>query len=333
MVPMLRADGNRRPTPTIYDIARLAGVSPSTVSRALNQPGRISEDTAQRIRDAATRLGYRSNPAARALPTGRTGTLGLILSDITNPVYFDLLRGAERVCAAEGLTLVFAESQESPDLEDSTAERLLPAVDGLVLVASRLPDDRIAALAAAKPVVLVNRAVAGLPAVVADVVPGLAGAVDHLAGLGHRSLGYLAGPPSSYVNRLRWEALFDLAEARGMSIVEIGPWPPTVDGGRAALRRVLASGVTAALAYNDLIAMGVLHACRERTVAVPGRLSVVGFDDIFGADLLTPALSTIRSPLGDAGEAAVRLLVDPDGAAAPALGTAFVARASTGPPG
>jgi LacI family transcriptional regulator len=114
----------RRPPATIYDVAKATGVSPSTVSRALNKPGRLKAATEQRIRDAAQELGYRINPMARALPTGKTGTLALLVSDITNPVYFDLVRGAERVATANGLTLIFAESQESPELEFATAQRL-----------------------------------------------------------------------------------------------------------------------------------------------------------------------------------------------------------------
>jgi LacI family transcriptional regulator len=298
--------GNRRPAPTIYDIARLTGVSPSTVSRALNKPGRINAKTEQRVRDAAHELGYRLNPMARALPTGRTGTLALLLSDITNPVYFDLVRGAERVAAAHGCMLVLAESQESPDTELATAERLQPAVDGVVLASSRLTDPQISELAQVKPLVLVNRRVSGVPAVVPDVAPGLHAALGHLQQLGHRSVAFLSGPAASWMSRLRWETLFEQAVTRRMAIVEIGPSAPTVAGGAATLRRVLASGVSAVLAYNDLMAMGLLRACRQAGVAVPAALSIVGFDDIFGAEMTTPALTTIRSPLNEAGEAAVR---------------------------
>src|SRR6478609_4383204 len=145
--------GIRKPPATIYDVAKATGVSPSTVSRALNKPGRLKEATERRIRDAAEQLGYRINPMARALPTGKTGTIALLVSDITNPVYFDVVRGAERVASENGLTLVFAESQESPELELATAQRLQTSVDGLFLVASRLDDERIVELAAAKPLV------------------------------------------------------------------------------------------------------------------------------------------------------------------------------------
>ncbi|MBU5421217.1 LacI family transcriptional regulator [Cellulomonas hominis] len=326
----------RRPPATIYDIARAVGVSPSTVSRALHKPGRVSASTEERIRAAASDLGYRINPMARALPTGRSGALALLLSDITNPVYFDLVRGAERVSAASGSSLFLAESQESAEAELDAARRLQVASDGLVLVASRLEDDVVRELAGEKPLVLVNRQVDGVPGLVPDLVPGIRSALDHLGGLGHRTLAYLSGPATSWMSRTRWEILLDEAVARGMSIVEIGPGVPTLEGGEASLRRVLASGATAVLAFNDLMTIGLLQACRAADVPVPGRLSLVGFDDIFGAALTTPAITTVRSPLGEIGAAAVReLLAAVDGerlGAGEALATELVVRSSTGRP-
>jgi LacI family transcriptional regulator len=302
-----RGHGARKPAATIYDIARHLGLSPSTVSRALNKPGRINAKTEQRVREVAAELNYRINPMARALPTGRTNTLGLVLSDITNPVYFPLVRGAERITAAAGYTLVLAESQESGAMEAETAQRLLLSIDGLVLVASRLDDEQIRELADLKPLVLVNRVVEGLPAVVPDVVTGIRDALDHLASLGHTSVAFLSGPSASWMSRLRWETLLDEAPPRGMTIVEIGPGTPTLDGGERGLRRVRAAGVTAVVAYNDLMAIGLLRACRAAGIDVPSRLSIIGFDDIFGSDFTTPPITTIRTPLDLAGEEAVRL--------------------------
>lgn len=330
------AGGRRKPAATIYDIARRTGFSPSTVSRALNKPGRINIETERRIRAAAEDLGYRTNPMARALPTGRTGTLALLLSDITNPVYFDLVRGAEHVTAAEGYTLVLAESQESPAVEAEAAHRLLLSADGLVLVASRLPDDEVRDLSAHKPLVVVNREVEGVPGLVADIGPGIRATLDHLADQGHRALVYLSGPAASWPNRLRWDMLLDEAPRRRMTIVEIGPGDPTLDGGASALRRVTASGATAVLAYNDLMAIGLLHACRDAGVDVPRQLSIVGFDDIFGSSFTTPAITTVRSPLGELGAAAVRRLIgEVDGARdtpGTPLVTELVLRDSTAPP-
>ncbi|MGO4298763.1 LacI family DNA-binding transcriptional regulator [Leifsonia sp. RAF41] len=322
----------RKPPATIYDIAKATGVSPSTVSRALNKPGRLKEATERRIRDAADELGYRINPMARALPTGKTGTLALLVSDITNPVYFDVVRGAERVATANGLTLVFAESQESPELELATAERLQTSVDGLFLVASRLTDDQIAGLASIKPVIIANRLVPGVTSVIPDPRPGIGAALDQLQEFGHRRIAYLSGPDASWMNDVRWRTLFAYAVERDMSIVEIASTAPTREGGAEALPRVLAADVSAVIAYNDLVALGLLRAAREHGVEVPRELSIIGFDDIFGADLPTPALSTIKSPLRELGEAGThRLLVEieeRDEEHAPSLPTLFISRES-----
>lgn len=323
--------GNRKPSPTIYDIARAVGVSPSTVSRALNKPGRINAKTEQRIREAADAMGYQLNPMARALPTGRTGTLALVVSDITNPVYFDVIRGAERVASEHGLALVFAESQESVEQELLVARRLQTSSDGLILVASRLSDDEVRALAEMKPVVLVNRIVHGIPSVTPSLSEGLRAAVDHLAELGHRSIAYLAGPGSSWTNGVRWSTLFAFAVDRGLSIVEIGPGEPTVQGGRDLMRRLRASGATAAIAYNDLMAIGVMKAAKEEGIRIPHELSLIGFDDIFGADLTAPALTSIRIPLASLGRNAATMLVTGEFHEEVSIGTSLVVRESTGP--
>ncbi|SFN98327.1 LacI family DNA-binding transcriptional regulator [Mycetocola miduiensis] len=335
-----RARGPRggKSAPTIYDVARLAGVNPSTVSRALSQPGRINIKTAERIHAAAKELNYRLNPMARALPTGRTNTLGLLLADITNPMIFGIVRGAEHAAAQQGYTLVIAESQESGEIEASTAERIQPSVDGLILGTTRLSDERIQRLADSKTLVLINRDGQGVSSILPDVSPGIEEAVAYLASFGHTSIAYLSGPANSWMRATCWSALLENALSHGMSIAEIGPGVPTLDGGRAALARVLAAGVTAVVAYNDLMAIGLLRAAAEQGIEVPGRLSVIGFDDIFGSDFTSPALTTVRTPLALAGERAVSLALEILGAEnAPAPGddeaivTSLIVRGSTGP--
>ena len=156
--------------PTIYDIAELAGVNPSTVSRALSKPGRVSAKTQQKIMDAAEELNYQVNIFARALPTGSTQTVGLIVSDITNPAFFDIIRGAETAAAARDYTLMLAESTESAEHENSRRPGACwPPLTRLILASPRLSDEEIQALAAKKPVVVVNRKVDGVASVVADL--------------------------------------------------------------------------------------------------------------------------------------------------------------------
>ncbi|GAA1993391.1 LacI family DNA-binding transcriptional regulator [Microbacterium pumilum] len=326
--------------PTIYDIARLADVNPSTVSRALSQPGRINAKTEERIRAAAKELNYRVNPIARALPTGRTNTLGLVVADITNPVIFGIVRGAEHAAADAGYTLIVAESQESGEREATAVERVLPSVDGLVLATTRLGDAQIRSIAERKPIVVINRAVEGLTSILPDVERGVGQLVSHLADLGHRSLAYLSGPDTSWISARRWEALLAAAPERGMSIVEIGPGVPTLDGGTAAISRVIAARVTAVVAFNDLMAIGLLRAAVERGIAVPSQLSIAGFDDIFGSDFTTPGITTVRTPLDEAGERAVRYLLSrgaphstkADADHAVLMQTDLVVRGSTGHP-
>jgi LacI family transcriptional regulator len=334
----VRAGRPAKSAPTIYDVAQLAGVNPSTVSRALSQPGRINIKTEERIHAAAKQLNYRLNPMARALPTGRTSTLGLLLADITNPMIFGIVRGAEHAAAEQGYTLVIAESQESGEREASTAQRIQPSVDGLILGTTRLSDTQIQELASSKPLVLINRDVDGVSSVLPDVTPGIDGALAHLASLGHTSIAYLSGPATSWMSGTRWASLLEQAVARGMNVVEIGPGVPTLEGGRAALTRILASGVTAVVAYNDLMAIGLLRAAAEQGISVPDRFSLVGFDDIFGSDFTTPALTTIRTPLDRAGARAVRralALVSGDSRSAQdddeKIETELVIRQSTGP--
>lgn len=326
----------RHGTPTIYDVARLAGVSPSTVSRALNRPGRISPATAARIRAAADELDFRANPMARALPTGRSQTLGMLVADITNPMFFDVVRGAERAAAAHGYTLVIAESQESDLREAEAAERVLPSVDGLILVTSRLADAEITRLAQRKPLVVLNREVDGIESVVADIVPGVDQAIAHLHDLGHRSLAFLSGPERSWMSGARQRVLEARAAERGLTSTVIGPGEPSLSGGRAALSKVVASGATAVVAYNDLMAIGLLQAAQEVDLAVPAAFSIVGFDDIFGADLTSPSLTTVRTPLAPMGGLAVDAIlravdVPTEQQSFPTLATELVIRRSTGP--
>nr|WP_234988264.1 LacI family DNA-binding transcriptional regulator [Demequina sp. NBRC 110056] len=327
-------NGRKSGAATIYDIARVAGVNPSTVSRALNKPGRVSATTEARIRAAAAELNFQENPLARALPTGRTNTIAAVVADMTNPVVFNTVRGAENAAARYGFTLIVAESQESGSIEAATADRVAPFVDGIILATTRLPEEHILRLAERKPLVMINRAAGELVNIAPDVTPGIEELVEHLASLGHRSIAYLGGPARSWINTRRWQALFDAARARGLAVFEIGPNSPTIAAGTLAFERAQASGASAIVAYNDLLALGLIRAAREQGASVPGDFSVAGFDDIFGADFANPSLTTVRADLLEAGTRAVESLMREIGVDvierpdAP-LSTALVVREST----
>jgi LacI family transcriptional regulator len=336
------AERRRKPirsAATIYDVARVAGVNASTVSRALSLPGRISPATEQRVHAAAEQLNYRLNPMARALPTGRTFTLGVLVADFTNPVFFNIVRGAEREAAEQGYTLVLAESQESSRREAETAERIMGSIDGLILATTRLDDTSITALAERTSLVVINRRLSGVTSVVPDLSPGLDEALAHLAAQGHRRVAYVAGPRESWMNSARWRVMQRRAEVRGLSVTPIESGVPTMEGGKLAFSKVVATGATGVLAYNDLMAIGLLTAARESGLSVPGGLSIIGFDDIFGADFTSPPLTTIRTPLADLGARAVRSLLQtigdaPSDVADPLtpMVTELVVRGTTGPP-
>jgi DNA-binding LacI/PurR family transcriptional regulator len=321
----------RRPV-TLQDVAREAGVAVSTVSRALSTPERVNVRTREQVQEVARRLGYRPNRLAQALHTGRTGMLAVLVPDITNPHNFGLVRGVEAQARAGGSTTIIADTQGGPELEADHLERLASSVDGFVLASSRLSDAELQALAERSPVVLFNRRVEGLASLATDSADGSRQIVEHLVALGHRSLAYLAGPTASWADAERWRALSEHARAAGVAITRCGPFPPTLDGGPAAADVGLATGATALVAFNDLLAIGVLRRLAERGVVVPERLSVVGYDDIFGSDFCSPPLTTVAGPVDEAGRMLVDLLQEGrEPAPEITLPTHLRIRGSTGP--
>ncbi|SNR36427.1 transcriptional regulator, LacI family [Haloechinothrix alba] len=300
---------DERKRPTIYDVAREAELAPSTVSRALSNPGRVSSRTREHVLAVADRLGYQVNSLASALPSGRTHTVALFVSDITNPHFFGIIRGAEHQARAAGCTLILGDTEESPEVEARNIERLGSSVDGFVVAASRMTDEDIEALAGKHRVALISRQLAGLPSVIVDHVDGTREIVEHLAALGHESLVYLAGPRRAWLTDQRWRGLAQAARRVGMSARRLGPFQPTMRAGANAADVALGSGATAAVAHNDLMAIGMLRRVAERGMRVPDDLSVVGFDDIFGSDISSPALTTLGGPFEEVGRLAVDSLL------------------------
>ena len=294
---------------TIYDIAKLAGVNPSTVSRALSKPGRVSVQTRKLVETAAAELNYQVNPFARALPTGKTYTIGLIVADIANPTFFGTIRGAETTAADHDYSVILAESAESPQKEKSAAQRMMASVDGLILASPRMDDDHIRELAAEKPIVVVNRDVEGIASVVPDVEKGLGEAVRHLAANGHRQVTFIAGPDAAWMSGRRWLGVQRACEWSRIEALRLVSESPTTKGGRAAAREIVARGATAVIAYNDLVAIGLLQELQAAAYSVPDQISIVGFDDIFGADFTTPGLTTVRAPMESCGSEAASLLL------------------------
>jgi len=296
-------------SPSIYDVARAAGVSASTVSRALSKPGRVSFDTAEHIRTVAARLGYRATPTRRSIEDNRSQTLAMMVADITNPVFFGMIRGAERTAMHAGYTLVLVESQESEETEKEALERILPTVAGVILTSSRMADGPIRTLAKRTPVVVLNRLVDQVPSVTCDNIKAMKRVVEHLARLGHRSLTYLGGPDASWANGQRWRGVLEAGHDLDIVVRRLGPFLPTINGGRQAAAKWANARTSAVVSYNDLMAIGFLEATTEAGLQVPRDTSVVGFDNIRDSTLVRPQLTTVASPLVSLGSAAVNHLL------------------------
>ncbi|MBW1638319.1 LacI family transcriptional regulator [Microbacterium resistens] len=293
---------------TIGDIARVAGVSRSTVSRAFSRPEMLSGETVHRVRAAADQLGYVVNHAARALSTGRFGNIAVVVPDIANPFFPPLVRRVQTLADQADYAVFLGDSDEIADREANLTSRLSAQVEGFVLAAPRLDEQRIRELDAQRPVVLVNRDIEGLARVLIDPSGGLDEAVAHLHRLGHRRVVYLSGPRESWSDQQRRAALNRAAERVGIEVAVQELGRPSSTGGRDAVGGILASGATAVIAFDDVVAQGVLAGLALRGIAVPRDISVIGCDDTLASGT-NPALTTISAASAAAGEAAAELLL------------------------
>jgi LacI family transcriptional regulator len=305
-------------TTTIGDVARRAGVSTATVSRVLAGVGRARPETRAKVREAARELGYRPSGVARSLKLRTTQTLGLIITDIENPFFPQLVRAVEDVAREHGFALLLCNATDDPDREASYLDLLVDRrVDGVVIAVSGLGARQGEWLAEAPlPVVLVNSVAPGLPhpAIASDNVDGGRQAAAHLLDLGHRRLGALTAGPRIADAPARVAGVRNAYAERGLDpeaiTVEVGE--PGVGGGESALCRLLerAPETTGILAYNDLMAIGAMRAIRASGRSVPEEMSVVGFDDIAIAAYTDPPLTTIAQAIGELGRLAVEHLVE-----------------------
>ncbi len=329
------ASGEAGGRTTIHDVARLAGVSASTVSRAMTG-GVVSPVTRDSVLRAASRLGYRPNRAAQGLVTGRTGTLGLVVPDLRNPFFADVAKGVSVRARALDVAVFISDTDEEPDAELESIRSLTGSTDGLLLCSPRSGDADLLGAVGDRVTVTIHREVPGLSSVTSDLVDGTHQALAHLNALGHTRVAYVRGPEASRAGEQRTAALQDAVP--GVQIVPFGPVAPSFEGGVAAADLVLASGATAAIAFNDLVAVGLLHRLAVRGVRVPDDFSVVGYDDVSMAAMASPSLTTVAVPKGKAGIASVDLLLrrfagEPGGEDVPehvVLPTSLVVRGSTG---
>lgn len=329
-----RAGGRRRPT--VHDVARAAGVSPPTVSRVLAGGKPVSAELSDRVRAAAAELGYRPNPAAQVLVSGQHGTIGVVLPDLANPFFSEVLKGVTSGAGPSDTQVMVVDADEDPTREHEGAERLARWVDGLVLCSPRMPDAQLAAIAdTGVPLVLVNRPFGDdrVDTVLVDYHSGMAALADHLAALGHRRVAYLAGPSQAWSEQERERALRDAG--RALDVVTI-PCGSGMADGHAVTDEALGHRPTAILAFSDYVALGVLTRLTELGVPVPGGISLTGFDDIPLAAIAGPGLTTATVRKQEIGALAWRqLLARMDrhhGARTTTVPAELVRRGSTGVP-
>jgi LacI family transcriptional regulator len=333
-----RLDDEEASMVTIRDVAQAAGVSPATVSRTFSQPDLVEAVTRERVVRIAAHLDYRPNRAARGLITGRTGNLGLLLPDLANPFFPSIVKGIQHQAHLAEYQVFIVDTNEDPAAELGIVRSLAKQVDGIILCSPRMRPTELAEATTISPTVLVHRRAGSLPAVGVDNVDLVRQAVDHLASLGHSRIGFVSGPRRSWSGRERLRGMRSAAADHGITLEELGHFAPTFEGGMAAAEGVLLSGVTAVVSYNDLVGLGLLSALRDRGVAVPSELSIVGVDDIPMSAMVQPALTTLYVPKEESGRRAVDLLLKrldhPAGRApsAHALPGHLVIRQTTAPP-
>lgn len=303
---------------SIKEIARRAGVSHSTVSRALHDNPLVNPDTAARIRALAEEMGYVPSAIGRGLATRSTHTLGLVVTTIADPFVSEVVRGAEELAMDHGYAVFLCQSGGQPQRELAAVRALHEnRVDGVVVTSSRVGElYRPLLVQMNVPIVLVNneRSDPGMWFVSIDDCHGGALATEHLLHLGRRRIGFVAGWPEVSSSHGRLRGCIDMLVKHGLGTSPhwTGSGNGRMDGGCAAARemltcRPLPDGL---FCYNDLTAIGALKVLREAGVRVPEDVAVVGFDDISMAAFACPSLSTIAQPRLDMGELAVRMLLD-----------------------
>jgi LacI family transcriptional regulator len=333
---------------TLRDVARVAGVHPATVSRALNEETRalVNEETARRVLKAAETLGYQPNPIARGLKTNRSYTIGVLIPDLTNPLFPPILRGIEDRLETGGYTPLIANTDNDPEREllDSQTMRARQ-VDGIIAATARR-DHRLhdALIEAGIALVLVNRRQNQLPvsSATADDRMGMRLSVEHLVSLGHTRIAHLGGPLDYSTGLDRHDSFHETMRTAGLEpdpeLVLVAEAFTEAEGAR--LCEQLMAGerdFTAVAAANDLLALGCYDVLAERGLRCPEDISVVGFNDMPFAARFQPPLTTIHIPHYEIGKAAGELMLErlQDAESPPRevrLEPSLVVRGSTGPP-
>jgi len=295
--------------PTISQVAQAAGVSRATVSRTFSRPELLRPETVRHVQEVAEKLGYVPNQVARALSTGRAGNIALVVPDIANPFFPPLIRAAQAYADQAGYAVFLGDSDERPEREDMLLTKMAAQVEGFILASPRLDEARVRAHAARRPLVLINRDIEGLPRVLMDVSAGITAAIKHLASLNHRHIAFVSGPPASWANQQRQQAAVMAAEKFGIQLTAVPAYHPDHEAGRKAAGDLAKLPVTATVAFDDLVAQGIMAGLADLGWRIPQDMSIVGFDDVLAATTYPP-LTTIAAHSADAGTQAVKLLAE-----------------------
>ncbi len=308
----------QRLRPNLQDVAHHAGVSPATVSRVLNHTAHVRESVRSRVLQSVASLGYEAPPTRANAPASQA-TIALLITDILNPFFPEIVRGVEDEAKSDRLAMLLCDTTEDSQSEHQVLHMLATrSIDGIIVCASRLAAKDLISLHERHktPMVVINRIVnhPGIPCILVDLENATYRAARHLLTLNHTRIAYLAGPGQSEQSRARRRGLeLALAEASLCLRAEWCPSSfPNVDGGFQAMSALLAIPVadrpTAVLAYNDMMAMGALHAIRAHHLRVPQDISIVGFDDIAMAAHTNPPLTTVGQPTYRMGRLAMQML-------------------------
>lgn len=302
---------------TIDDVARLAGVSKVTVSKTLNNTGRISEATRQRVFKAANDLGYVANSAARSLRGGRTNLIGMVIPELISPYFLEIARSAAESASTEKLDLgLFTTSRNAQREQERVSMLSSGLTDGIIIVVPTDTARNISTLERCRvPVVIINHfgVKTDLPSIRADSYQGASAAIKHLLELGHRRIGFVTGAVESSQAAERLRSYRDTLGEMGLlneSLITTGNF--TQAGGFLAAQDLLdhPNPPTAIFAASDLTAFGVMDAIKDRGLRIPNDMSVVGFDNIAAASQAHPALTTVAHPIHNMTQAAIGLLVN-----------------------
>jgi LacI family transcriptional regulator len=343
-------------SPTIPDVARKAGVSTATAARALGGYGAVSESAREAVLRAAEELGYRRNDLARAMITGRTHTLGLVIADIENPFFARAARGVSDAARAAGYEVVLTNTDEDPDVERSSVRVLLSRrVDGLIVAPTSPAADHLAAAAESGcPVVLLDRRLDGFAAdtVLVDNVAAARGVVERLLAAGHSRIAMVTGGsrPAERRNRSMSistgddrvdgyvAALAHAGTARPETYLRTGAHTPELACRLMTELIALPDRPTAVFASDSRVALGVLKAIREAGLEVPREISMVGFDDADWTSVVNPPISVVAQPTYELGRRAAEMLIarlsgDETPPRVNVMATDFLSRRSVAPPG